>query len=77
MYSCCAMMFIVFVWVDVTLQKLIDIDFVAEGHAEVVGNSDYEQDHAKLVSLPPCRIELPTDKPVIQIASGQHHTGMC
>ena len=39
-------------------------------------NSDYEQDHAKLVSLPPAKLDIGAgDVPVIMMSCGLQHTG--
>lgn len=37
--------------------------------------SDVEKDTARMTILPPARIFLPTDCPVVQISCGLHHTG--
>lgn len=37
--------------------------------------SDIEKDTARMTILPPARIFLPTDCPVVQISCGLHHTG--
>lgn len=43
---------------------------------EGVGGSDLERgDAARVSSLPPARVTIPSDSPVVQIACGLHHTG--
>lgn len=37
--------------------------------------SDIEKDTVRMTILPPARIFLPTDCPVVQISCGLHHTG--
>lgn len=37
--------------------------------------SDVERDTTRVTILPPARIFLPTDCPVVQISCGLHHTG--
>lgn len=37
--------------------------------------SDIERDTTRMTILPPARIFLPTDCPVVQISCGLHHTG--
>nr|CAH7734761.1 unnamed protein product [Callosobruchus chinensis] len=36
--------------------------------------SDVEKDTARMTSLPPAKIMLPTDSPIVQVACGLHHT---
>ncbi|KAF5304147.1 hypothetical protein FQA39_LY01932 [Lamprigera yunnana] len=47
-------------------------------HANVVGkevtSSDVERDATRIACLPPAKVHLPSDSPVIQIACGLHHT---
>ncbi|KAF6200669.1 hypothetical protein GE061_005112 [Apolygus lucorum] len=38
------------------------------------GGSDVERDASRVTSLPPARVQLPTDSPVVQVACGLHHT---
>lgn len=38
------------------------------------GGSDVERDPARVVCFPPARLNLPSDSPVVQIATGLHHT---
>lgn len=40
------------------------------------GGSDVERDASRVTSLPPARVQLPTDSHVIQVACGLHHTGI-
>lgn len=37
--------------------------------------SDVERDASRVTSLPPARVHLPIDSPVVQVACGLHHTG--
>jgi len=37
--------------------------------------SDIERDTTRITILPPARIFLPTDSPVVQISCGLHHSG--
>ena len=50
---------------------------LAAANAEAANNSDHEQEHTKLVSLPPGRLEIPDREhvSVMQIACGLQHTG--
>ncbi|RZF32322.1 hypothetical protein LSTR_LSTR001786 [Laodelphax striatellus] len=41
---------------------------------DIAGGSDVERETTRVSSLPPARVYLPTESPVIQIASGLHHT---
>ena len=38
------------------------------------GSSDAEKEAAKVTALPPSRVNLPTNSPVLQIAAGMPHT---
>lgn len=38
--------------------------------------SDIERDASRVSSLPPARVHLPTESPVVQVACGLHHTGL-
>lgn len=38
------------------------------------GGSDVERDPARVVCFPPARLYLPSDSPVVQVATGLHHT---
>lgn len=43
---------------------------------EAVGGSDVERgDAARIASIPPARVPIPSDSPVIQVSCGLHHTG--
>lgn len=44
---------------------------------EMAGGSDVERETSRVTSLPPARVYLPNDSPIVQIASGLHHTGVC
>ncbi|KAK9891452.1 hypothetical protein WA026_014685 [Henosepilachna vigintioctopunctata] len=37
-------------------------------------NSDVERDATRIACLPPAKIQMPCDSPVVQIACGQHHS---
>lgn len=41
-----------------------------------VAGSDQERETTKLTALPPARMLIPTEIPVIQIACGLHHNGI-
>ncbi|XP_054276655.1 E3 ubiquitin-protein ligase MYCBP2-like [Macrosteles quadrilineatus] len=41
---------------------------------EVAGGSDVEREASRVSSLPPGKVHLPSDSPVVQIACGLHHT---
>ncbi|XP_035719406.1 E3 ubiquitin-protein ligase MYCBP2-like isoform X2 [Vespa mandarinia] len=42
---------------------------------EVIGGSDVERgDAARIASIPPARVPIPSDSPVIQVSCGLHHT---
>ena len=58
---------------------MVCILFKASGAdgASAASGSDYEQDHVKMSSLPPGRVDLggSGDVPATQIACGLQHTG--
>ncbi|KAJ9574765.1 hypothetical protein L9F63_008079, partial [Diploptera punctata] len=41
---------------------------------EQAGSSDVERDASRMTSLPPARVHLPVESPVMQVACGLHHT---
>lgn len=38
------------------------------------GGSDVERDATRIACLPPAKIQLPCDSPIIQVACGLHHS---
>ena len=43
---------------------------------EGVGGSDVERgDAARIASIPPVRVPISNDSPVVQVSCGLHHTG--
>lgn len=41
-----------------------------------IGGSDIERgDVARITSIPPARVPIPSESPVVQVACGLHHTG--
>ncbi|XP_014287849.1 E3 ubiquitin-protein ligase MYCBP2 isoform X3 [Halyomorpha halys] len=51
----------------------INIEGVQPVNKEGVG-SDVERDASRVTSLPPARVLLPTESPVVQVVCGLHHT---
>lgn len=46
------------------------------GFEESVGGSDIERgEAARIASIPPARVPIPSDSPVVQVSCGLHHTG--
>lgn len=43
---------------------------------EGIGGSDIERgDAARIASIPPARVPIPNESPVVQVSCGLHHTG--
>lgn len=43
---------------------------------EGIGGSDIERgDAARIASIPPARVPIPSESPVVQVSCGLHHTG--
>lgn len=43
---------------------------------EIVGGSDVERgDATRIASIPPARLCIPSENPVVQVSCGLHHTG--